>query len=348
MSNIFSIIELDNNYIDNNNDSYYIETVRTLIKYNEEYNNNTKLLYKSILESNGNLEVLNEDFSKFFNKVKEIFKAIIDFIIKLFDKLLSYISDQLNLTSYFKVRVKRIRDKFTDRNTFSYTGYNFIDSLYSTTKPEVKLSNSMVELTDNLIPGLDSGILYKSKYVMNKKELDNIIKEEKSQLSRYLNYTFFDRVRGELLDQDIYYVVPEDTFKEECEYYFRNQSAYPLDLDIDKAAVFKYTKYVEDYSKIKKNIEDEKVRFDRVAKKAIKDVESNAKAVLDNNFYTRNKIAIDDTIKTDFNSYVRLITDAMNKVLNIYSIFISSKLDAARDLYTQSLDICKEALIRIS
>ena len=337
---------VSNSFHLNSNESYYLQTTNYLTTINEEYTTAVKDLYKSVVENKDNDVVLNESFSSFLDKLYSVIKKIVEFIKSLFEACLKFIADQVNINAYFKSRAKTLKTKFYDEQEFEYDGYEYRSDLYTTKSSQVKLTYHMETLTNLLVKGLDRGFIESAKQATSPKQLAVIINKYSNNLRDFLDYTYYDHIRGEILDSYNYQTIVRDDFKQECDNYFRCGDSGIQTLVINPKTILKYIGFIDDYNTIKQAIKQEQKDFERLMNNTIDSVKSYATTLIQENFYTNPKVAITEDVRTQFDIYTKRISVAMQETLNIYALYIASKLDAAKELYNQSVDICREALMR--
>src|SRR5690554_593361 len=101
MSKIFnleSLININNTddcliKLNNPEESFFTSSMRFILNLQKETNENSKVLYKRILESNGDFDIVNESFSNFFNNVVRIIDKFIKFIYEMVDRFIHTLLD---------------------------------------------------------------------------------------------------------------------------------------------------------------------------------------------------------------------------------------------------------------
>lgn len=83
----------------------------------------SKQLYKTIAEATSE-EVVNEGFSEFGKKVKDIIGKFIDFLKKLFARFITLLNKIVQSDKYIK-KNKELFSKFTDKDSFTVERYNY-------------------------------------------------------------------------------------------------------------------------------------------------------------------------------------------------------------------------------
>ena len=90
----------------------------------EFYYGLNKKFYKTVLESYGDFDIINEAFDGFIDKVKEIIKKFLEFIKRIFNEFIARLNGLVKSEKYLKNHLKDL-NKFTSDHEFDITGYEF-------------------------------------------------------------------------------------------------------------------------------------------------------------------------------------------------------------------------------
>lgn len=288
----------ENNNITSNNRIEYVSDVRDcdfveeghnfIISYCREFNNANKEFYKNILESCGRYEIINESFSDFFNKIKEIIKKFIEFIKKCFDKFSAKIHGLFKSEKYL-VKNRTLLTKFNDSDQFEFKGYNF-KHIYTTDVPKITAFEAFVydaqnnkfndlkisDITSKISEldkktddksfggGIDTSSLgddERDKVYSQKREseLVSYIKDRNTKLNEHLS-DFYDEFRGSVIGENR--TISSSDYSEELFKVFRDGDNEETTITVDSNYVNDtYTRFsnykdlITSIKKTKENIE---------------------------------------------------------------------------------------------
>ena len=302
-----------------------------LLTFNEECNNASKDLYKSITEAE-TYEVINESFADFYEKVKEIIKKFLDFIKRLFERFITSLNKFVN-----------------SEHEFDFEGYTFT-------------------IDDPMIPVIEAKAQFNQEFMnleLDKFKEDNIDAQKAymSDLSAKLKSSlesFYDKFRGEVIGKPNYPIAESDYSNELFMVYrdgYDTKSTITADASLINDALIRLKNYKDkqkDVKVTKKKIENEY----KVVQKSIENMISRNKdnkidklvAIDINGDYTpeaTGDLRVSEDVLTSINAYIKANVDKVEKMSAIHGMAFSYKLDAIKDCYIQDKKILYNALNRI-
>lgn len=122
-----SVIDIDNiGYVDNDvqRHSFVQEGYDAILEMNAFYCNAEKEFYTKVMSSYGDNGIINESFSDFFNKIKDIIKKFIEWIKKVFKEFVAKLAALVGSEKYIKKNAKLL-NKFGSEDEFEFQGYKY-------------------------------------------------------------------------------------------------------------------------------------------------------------------------------------------------------------------------------
>lgn len=122
-----SIIDIDNiGYVDKEvgSHSFIQEGYDAILEMNAYYCNAEKDFYTKVMGSYGDNHIINESFSDFFNKIKDIIKKFIEWIKKVFKEFVAKLAALVGSEKYIKKNAKLL-NKFNSEDEFEFQGYKY-------------------------------------------------------------------------------------------------------------------------------------------------------------------------------------------------------------------------------
>lgn len=193
-----SIIDIDNiGYVDNDvqRHSFVQEGYDAILEMNAFYCNAEKEFYTKVMGSYGDNGIINESFSDFFNKIKDIIKKFIEWIKKVFKEFVAKLAALVGSEKYIKKNAKLL-NKFNSEDEFEFQGYKYTHIESYDGIPQAKAvdafsgsatTNGVMDLSfaDNFKNSAD-GDYYKFNIGMDNKfdDLDENNATHKSELDR--------------------------------------------------------------------------------------------------------------------------------------------------------------------
>ena len=106
--------------------SFVQEGYNAILEMNAYYCNAEKEFYTRIGMSAGDSNVINEGFSDFFNKIKDIIKKFIEWIKKVFKEFAAKLAALVGSEKYIK-KHKDLLNKFNSEDEFEFQGYKYTE-----------------------------------------------------------------------------------------------------------------------------------------------------------------------------------------------------------------------------
>ena len=274
--------------------SFVQEGYNAILEMNAYYCNAEKEFYTRIGMSAGDSSIINEGFSDFFNKIKDIIKKFIEWIKKVFKEFAAKLAALVGSEKYIK-KHKDLLNKFNSEDEFEFQGYKYteiersnipvakaVDMFQSNSGAVANVSNGLEFLSfAGNFTNLDNGDYYKFNTGMSDKvKLDssnqvdnNEIKRRReatdkinAELSKRIenvsdkNEDFYDEFRGIVIDKAGTKLDSKE-FTEELFKVFRDGDDSTSSITIDYNFVHdsyrrfdKYKDTIKDIEKVKKDI----------------------------------------------------------------------------------------------
>lgn len=333
-NNVFGIHTPDINYFDS--------TLNFLQESRIKYNNCKKVLYKNLLESNNEVEVVNESFKTFFSKVGEIIDRFIKFIKSLFKQFVNNLNRFISSEKYLKSHLGQLS---SFKGNFDIKGYEF-------SFPDgIPRANAYAAFTKDF-GKLDFDDMIKKK---DKKEQIKYIDKLQKELSGY----DYDKFRSTVIGKN--YPISKNEYGEELFMLFRNNDKTKATISITSEDVNKsgnrfknYKTSLDAIKKLKDNLEKDY----NIVKKQFKGMISRSEAgdleglLLDGNgeYDTDSRSSINTIDKDAINKVDLFIKGKVDQVMNmseIHSQAFAAKITAIKDQYKQDKTVLYKALSTI-
>lgn len=323
-------------------ENYYYTAMAYVTETNKEYNFYKKELYKNLLESTS-VEIINESFQDFFDKVHNLISKFIDFIKSLFKRFIINFNKMTSSDKYVKKHINEL-DNFTKDNEFIFKGYKF------TFDPDIPIVEALREFSKDFV-GIDF------EELMQKRDVKEQIKYINKVFSKVSTYDY-DEFRGEVIDKN--YFITSSEFSNELFSLYRagSNSSYPITIGVDELArtvqnFNEYEKYIASVKQTKSKIESQYKEIEKLFKKIIGrnemgDLEGlliDGSGNYDDNRTNINKLSTEVINKV--NLYIKVKIEQIKKMSDIHSLAFASKLEALKQSYKQDKSILYKALSEV-
>ncbi len=149
--------------------SFVQEGYDAILEMNAYFCNAEKDFYSRILGSYGDDKIINEGFSDFFNRIKDIIKKFIDWIKKVFKEFAAKLAALVNSDKYIK-KNKNLLNKFDSEDEFEFQGYKYSE-IDTTNLPKATAADAFKFGTENASVG--NAVIDFSKYFEIGTKTDN-------------------------------------------------------------------------------------------------------------------------------------------------------------------------------
>lgn len=354
---------LDDNTRSFSDESYFDSTCGFLADINEEFGNNTKILYRSILESDDNNIVINEAFDDFFSKVKEIIDKIIEFIRSLVNRFITSLHKFFGSDKYI-IKHKKDFDKFKKEHEFSFIGYNY------TIKPDVPSITPLETFNDEFVYGShEAGDTLREKFkkINDKNIKDNDYKDNSTEvmaameeyyndLIRDLENDYYDKFRARVLGRDK--PIEYSDYADELFIEYRDGTSDTEEIQANALYVKKClaefidnNKIIDDVKKYRKSVEDEYTKLKKNIKsmqeKTYKNGNSFMSITLGDNDDPVYISYNDNRLINIINTWLKAKVNQVQEISNIHTLAFSAKLDAITARFRQDKSVLYKALNNI-
>lgn len=345
---------LKENYIDidipyqSYQESYFLSTLKYCRYMNEQFENSNKILYKTILEANNDVLVINEGFSEFFDKVKDIIKKFIEFVKSLFARFNTSLHSIIKSDKYI---IKHEKDfiKFNEFMEFEMDLYNF--TIYDSTIPKAIADNVFKTTFEQLDAMLSTS---GTQTISGLTDDNKVIKlKEKYRILTDDIEDFYDSFRKDVIGAS--YPISSADYSEELFKVFRDDSTSSENTTVDSGYVnnslFRFKKYkdtlksVKDTkSSIEKDYKAIEKGLDRMFTTYSKGNENCISILGYGDADTKYDVVATDEIKKELNMIAKAQANKVQQMTSITSMAFAAKLDAVTDCYKQDKKVLYKAL----
>lgn len=341
MSNLFNptIICDTNNFsnslvdINEPSCSFFKMSMNFISNTQKEINENARILYKRILESEGDYDIVNESFSDFFNNALRIIEKFIKFIRNMVDKFITYLFNLCKSEKFIRDR-KNEFSKFTNSNSFYFEGFNY------TFDENIPIITASQEFREDF---------YSIKYIED-------VKTAYTLLNSKLLDGFYDEFRATVIGMDGDFISASD-FGIELFRVYRNGSDTKEEILADKSFVEKSLDRFLNYNITEKSVKDTKNTIEKQYEEIKKFIKSSIQIKYGTNT-SINMVMQDNpewkgTTQTGkeylnyLNLFVKTKINQIEQMSNIHALAFGAKLDALKECYNQDRMVLYTALKNI-
>lgn len=346
--------KIENNTFDG---SYFSMGLKFVNELSTDFNNANKVFYKSLLEANGNEEVIQESFSGFVDKVKEIINKFLEFLKRVWNKFIININKLVKSDKYL-TKHKADFDKFDSTHNFDMKIYKYT-FLEDENFPKMNAFDHFNKITENYKLTTDSSVAPTADIFYSRlSDTYNTIIEDTSD--------WLEVFRGEVLGDTSGSKYTEKEFLEELHDKFRNGESSPSKETISYSEVrtaydrfANYDKSVKAVERLKKTVENEYKKIKDSIKNLpteFNDTNDILKDTFNNDFSTEiikyTSITLDDKdkkrIENKIDSLNKLRINRIESMCKIHSLAFTKKLDAMKEAYNQDKKVLYTALKKLN
>lgn len=352
MSNIFCLENLQESNIQPNYDNILIyntieesfssETFKFLMEMNDAYREETKIFYRTVMESGNDFEIINEGVSDFLSKVKEIIAKFIKFLKSLLERFSIMLHKMVGSDKYLKKNSDKLL-AFDVVDNFEIDGYEF------TITGNIPAVNALASFTEDFL-----------KINFDTKQGDTTFKQAiQNQYDKFTSEieNKYDKFRAEVIAQDGY--ITQENYGEELFAVYRDGRTTTATIEINSAKVSESNNRFKNYAdlekankKIQQQLEKDYKEIEKKVSsmvKGIKDKDSKLLTVnVDSDYASVDKFKISNDEMNTLDMFIKAKANQILEMSNIHSMAFSYKLDAIKDCYTQDKKILYTALKQIA
>ena len=329
----------------NMNESYFFAALEFLAESKQQLRENSKVLYKTILESNNDTEVITEAFSDFTAKAKQIIDKFIEFIKSVFARFITFLNSIVKSDKYLLKHEKDFAN-FASHHEFDFDGYVF------TIDPNVPKSNMVQAAWHKDFVGLEFDKAELSEDEI-KKELERIYTE----LSNDLEGEFYNRFRAAVIGKED--PINNEDFASELFAVYRNNNSDKDRLTVNSDYVLKSFQRFKGYDKAKSEAKKTQTELEREYK-ALKNsingmISKTDKKITASGTYKGQKydgfnVTLsyqDHKVIEKMDKFIKLKVEQVNQMSSIHILAFTAKLDAMKDCFMQDKTVLYKALNNI-
>lgn len=330
-------------------ENFFTTTLKHVLESEVNMIEVNKQLYRTFIESNSNVVIVNEGFSDFTSKVVSIISKFLKFINNLWDRFVRALNGAIRSDTYL-IKHADLLGKFDDSCEFEIEGHIY------TFKDNVPIIEAKATFQEGFLD-LDSSTWDNNK---NNKEKLEAAKSKYETFKNKLDGDYYDSLRAAVIGKSGGKISKED-FKEELFKVFRGEKDFKQDISIKSANVDAAYLFVKEYKKALKSVEDTKKQIES----QYTDIKNYISGLLKSSASDNSsKVSIDYNGKVDgaknitqynvdsdtlkyINLFVKAKTDQVSEMSSIHSLAFSAKLDAFKECYKSSRTVCYRAIAQV-
>lgn len=332
--------------------SCYNMSLDFLAESKKEFNEYTKELYASILESEGNEEIITESFDKYFRAITKFIDKFIKFVKNLVSNFFTSLSKLAGNDEYINEKAMEILNDFTKDDEFSIYGYTY------TFKSTIPAIHALEAFNKDFI-NIDFSNM---KGCTNSREkADKIIAKLDAQYNEFsyaLQSDWYDIFRGKtILHKE---PITADKFPVELFRAYRSgkEEAATTKIHVDKKYAIKAYNEFKDYDSSKKdciNTQNEITKeYDAIKKKIdnmVKRHYDKDLTKLSVDFFgpgdiTMTNIDMTKEIMNKIDIFIKAKSNQVQQMSSIHLLAFSAKLDALKEQFMQNKKVLYISLRR--
>jgi hypothetical protein len=341
--NVFDSIDVE--------ESFSITAIRFVEERAREYRECSKDLYRSILESGNNYEVINESFSDFFERVKGIIDKFIKFVKSLFQRFITALNKFVLSEKYLKKHKDDFK-KFSDKHDFTIDGYTFdFDSNVPIIDALASFEKTFVELNFAELASMKD----------DPKRLEAISRKY-AALTDQLKNDWYDRFRGEVIGKGRNHPISSGDFANDLFCLYRDgdsdKSSITITSSLISDALIRFENFKEFEKQTKKTKDTIEKEYEQIKKQVQSmvyrnrdnDINKLLGITVDSNYNGRptgGAMVVSHEVMTKIDLFVKAKVNQIMEMSNIHSMAFSYKLDAIADCYRQDKHTLYTALNKI-
>ena len=329
----------------NMNESYFFSALEFLAESKQQLRENSKVLYKTILESNNNTEVIHEAFSDFTAKAKQIIDKFIEFIKSVFARFITFLNSIVKSDKYLLKHEKDFGN-FKSHHEFDFDGHVF------TIDPSIPKANMVQAAWNQHFIELQF-----SKDDMTDDEIAKYLDETYSRLCNELENTYYDTFRAAVLG--LTGSITSDDYASELFAIYRNNDSDKERITVDQSYVSKAYQRFKGYEKAQKEAKRTQTDLEKEYKELKNSInglisKSDKKITATGTYkgatydgfnvtlsYTDNKVI------EKMDKFIKLKVEQVNQMSSIHLLAFTAKLDAMKDSFMQDKTVLYKALNNI-
>ena len=306
----------------------------------EEFREADKEFYRSVYEADS-LVAVNESFSDFFIKIKDIIVKFLKYLKSLVDRFNNSLHKIVSSQKYLLKHEDDLK-KFNSDCEFEFDGYKF------TIDPNIPVCNAVIDLGGFV--KLDFSQLANAGDNKAKKTL---IKNCADTLNNNISNGYFDEKRAEVINKkgSIY----ESEFANELFQVFRDGYDTTSQFTVTSSIVTECLTGIKQYKSVENDVKAKKVEMEKQYKNLETLIDKMITSTRNKSTYTidvagedgQKGITLDNDSMNQLNLYVKGLLNQVTQLTTIHSLAFTYKLDAIKDKYNQDKRILYIAMSKI-
>jgi len=325
-------------------ESFFLESLQFISENMNEYRDANKTLYKSILESQSNQEIINESFNDFFQSVKKIIDKFIKYIKSLFERFVIALNKFIS-SDKFILKHKNDLMQFTDVYNFTINGFNY------TFAPEIPLVNAQARFEESFVK-LDFAEL---QGITDQKTLLKMIKTKYNDLINQINGEWYNKFRGEIIGKN---PIEQEDYAEELSKVYRNGEIHPEIIEVNNIFIINAFSRFENFKKVENEIKRTKEKLEKDYENIKKHIQNIIKqnstrdinkliSLSINSEYDKvgtGTLNVSTEVMNQLDLFIKKKVEQIMEMSSIHSLAFSYKLDAVKECYKQDKAVLYRAL----
>ena len=329
-------------------ESYFSNTLNFLTECTKELKVYQKELYVNILESGEDYDVINESFSGFFGKIKEIIDKFLKYIKSLADRFILNLNKFIKSDKYILKHKTELTKYDPEKHDFNFEGYTytFNDNIPSIEAKAV-FNKDFVELDFDNIMELKSP-----------EKIAAAIKAQHAKLNKELKLDRYDVFRQEVICADK--PIEAADFADELFMVYRNGSMEKDHIVTTSEFIHQSLARFQNYKQLETSVKKTKDKIEREYNEVKKSVENMIYRNKDKDINkllsieirgeydgANNPIYLSSEAMTNVDLFIKSKVQEITQLSTIHALAFSYKLDAMAEAFKQDKQVLYRALNNI-
>jgi len=327
-------------------ETFFFSTLEYLSEMKNQVREESKILYKSILEGGQEYNIVNESFGDFFGKIKDIIDRFLQYIKNLVNRFIINLNKMVSSDKFINKHKDQL-STFDKIHEFDFEGYEF------TIEPQIPVIDALASFNEKFV-GL------KFEELSNSENIKNAVDKAHGSLKQDLNYEWYDRFRGEVIGKDGI-TIPQSDFANELFAIYRNGKSSKDTITATADYVMTCLGRFQNYKDIEKQTKNTKGKIELDYEQIKKQIQSmiyrnrdlDAGKLLgitvDDKYDSPTKnITVNNETMTRIDLFIKTKANQVIEMSTIHSLAFSAKLDAITQCYKQDKILLYKSLQRVN
>lgn len=319
-------------------ETFFFSAIDFVSSLREEYDNSKMILY-SVLSESTSQEVVNESFSEFFDKAKEIIRKFIDWIKNLVERFITTLHKIIKSDKYIK-KHKEDFSKFSDKHEFTMNMYTYT---FSSNVPVITAQASFDKIYHDI-----------------EQVATDSVKEDQKNRAEKLKKIYddfcdgledsYDELRASVIG--VTGKIYQSEYSQELFDVYRDgghKGNTTITASIVNNSYMRFDRYDDTLKDVKKKRDEIEKEYKAVEKKLdhMKSVDNKKLVLTGSSYKYTSGYELTDDMSNTWDLYIKAHVDKIVNMASIHALAFSAKLDALKECYRQDKTILYNALQRI-